>query len=168
MWARGKLLIERRSTLLHLRGVFISPVIVSAFAIFLFGVLSPSVSASAVEMYYSMGQKYMEEGNFDVAALAFEKVVALAPDWPEAHNALGEAYVQLLRFEDAVTEFDKALELRQDYTRAKINRRRTMMSVQRYEPMKGPRLNRWHKLAILGGITAAITLISALAIYFSS
>jgi len=168
MWDREKLLIECKSTLPHLRRVFVSSAIVFASAISLLVVSSSSVSASAAEMYYSMGQKYMEEGNFDVAALAFEKVVALVTDWPEAHNALGEAYVQLLRFEDAVAEFDKALELRHNYTRAEINRRRTMMSVQRYEPMKGPRLSHWHKLAILGGITAAITLISALAIYLSS
>jgi tetratricopeptide (TPR) repeat protein len=99
---------------------------------------------------------------------AFEKAVELSPDWPEARNALGEAYVQLLRFEDAVAEFDKALELKHDYARAKINRRRTMMSVERYKPVEGSRLNRWHKFAILGGITAAITLISALALYLSS
>jgi len=119
-------------------------------------------------MYYSMGQKYMEEGDFDIAILAFEKAVELAPDWPEAHNALGEAYVQLLKFEDAVSEFDKALELRNDYTQANVNRRRAMMSVERYEPMKGSRLNRWHKFAILGGLTAAIALIAALVVYSSS
>jgi tetratricopeptide (TPR) repeat protein len=139
-----------------------------AFAGALLGALSSLAFASGAEMYCYMGQEYMEEGNFDMAALAFEKAVELAPDWPEAHNALGEAYVQLLRFRDAIAEFDRALELRQDYPQARANRRRTMMSVQRYEPMRGSRLSRWHKYAILGGLTAAITVVSALIVYLSS
>lgn len=137
------------------------------FAIFLLSI-SSSASASSAEMYYSIGQKYMEKSDFDMAALAFEKAVELAPGWPEVHNALGEAYVQLLRFEDAVAQFDKAIELKQDYAQAKVNRRRTMMSVERYKPMRGSRLSRWHKFAILAGITAVITLVSALVVYFSS
>jgi tetratricopeptide (TPR) repeat protein len=137
------------------------------FAIFLFSIPS-SASDSTAEMYYSMGQKYMEKSDFDMAILAFERAVELAVGWPEAHNALGEAYVQLLRFEDALAQFDKALELRQDYTQAKMNRRRTMTSVERYKPMKGSRLSRWHKFAILAGITAVITLVSALVVYLSS
>lgn len=153
---------------LHPTRASVASAMVFTFAIALLGASSSPASASGAEMYYSMGQGYMEKGDFDIAALAFEKAVELAPDWPEAYNALGEAYVQLLRFEDAVAEFDKALELRHDYTQAKINRRRTMMSVERYEPMKGSKLNRWHKVAILSGITVAITLISALVVHLSS
>ena len=136
-------------------------------AIFLSALPSPA-SASSAETYYSIGQNYMEKGNFDMAALGFEKAVELAPDWPEAHNALGEAYVQLLRFRDAVDQFDKAIELKPDYNEAKLNRRRTMMSVERYEPMEKSRLSRWHKVAILGGVTAAIALISALVVHLVS
>ena len=138
------------------------------FAIALFGATSSPASASASEMYYSMGHKYIEEGKFDVAVLAFEKAVDLSPDWSEAHNALGEAYVLLLRFKDALAEFDKALKLKPNYTQAEINHRRTTMSVERYEPMKGSRLSRWHKAAILGSITAVIVLVSALVIHASS
>jgi len=137
------------------------------FATFFSTLPSPAYSSSA-ETYYSIGQKYMEEGNFDMAALGFAKAVELAPDWPEAHNALGEAYVQILRFRDAVEHFDKAVELKPDYNKAKLNRRRTMMSVERYEPMEKSRLNRWHKVAILGGVTVAIAFISALVVHLIS
>jgi lipoprotein NlpI len=150
------------------RRASVASAIVSAFAIALLGTPSSRASASGAEMYYSMGQEYMEKGNFDMAALAFKKAVELAPDWPEAHNALGEAYVRLLSFEEAAAEFDKALELRQEYARAEINRRRTMMAVERYEPMRGSRLARWQKFAILGGITIAITLTGMLVVHFSS
>jgi len=149
---------------LNLRRAFV----IFAFVVTFLSASSSLASGSSAEMYYSMGQKYMEKGKFDMATLAFEKAVELSPDWPEARNALGEAYVQLLRFEDAVAEFDKAIELRQDYTQAKINRRRTMMSVQRYEPMRGSKLSSWHRFAILGGIVGVIVFISALAVYLSS
>jgi len=159
MWVQGRSR-SRRS--------LIVPFMVFAFVIGLLGTLFSSASASTAEMYYSMGQSYIENSSFDMAALALEKAVELAPDWPEAHNVLGESYVQLFRFEDALSEFDKALELKSDYTRAKINRQRTMMSIKRYEPVKGSRLSRWHKFAILGGLTAAITLVAALIVYSSS
>ena len=110
----------------------------------------------------------MVKGNFELAVLALGKTVELAPDWPEARNVLGEAYVQLLRFADGLAQFDKALELKKDYTRAKINRRRTMQSIKRYEPVSGSQLSRWHKFAILGGATVAITLAIALVAHFSS
>lgn len=152
----------------HSENTAITSIMVLAFVIAFPGILPSSVSASVAEMYYSMGQEYMGKSNFDMAALAFEKAVELAPEWPEARNALGEAYVQILRFEDAVAQFDKAVELKSDYTRAKINRRRTMMSVERYKPVKGSRLNRWHKASILGGITIAIAAVIALVVYLSS
>jgi lipoprotein NlpI len=152
---------------LYPESIFAGLGMVFIFAIFLLSI-SSSASDSSAEMYYSMGQEYMEKSEFDMAVLAFERAVDLASGWPEAHNALGEAYIQLLRFEDALVQFDKALELKKDYTQAKINRRRTMTSVERYKPMRGSRLSRWHKFAILAGITAVITLVSALVVYLSS
>ena len=153
---------------LHPRNVLVELAIVLTFSIALFSTSSSLASSSTAQMYYSMGQEYMVKGDFDLAVLALGKTVELAPDWPEAHNALGEAYVQLLRFADGLAEFDRALELKQDYTRAKINRRRTMLSVERYEPVSGSRLGLWHKFAILGGLTAVITLAIALVAHFSS
>lgn len=157
MWNRKKLHLNR--------SVFTSGIIIVFVAIF--SGISP-VSADSAEMYYSMGQEYMEKGDFDMAVIAFEKTVELSPNSPEAHNALGEAYVKLLRFEDAAAEFDNALELKQDYSQAERNRRRTAIAVERYEPVKGSRLKRWHKVAILGGITAVIALVSALIVQSAS
>lgn len=156
MWNREK--IQPKNAIL-------SWAIILAVASILPGIVSSPVSAASAEMYYSIGQKYATQGNFDMAVVAFEKAVKLSPGWPEAHNALGEAYVKLLRFEEAVAEFDRALNLKPDYTQAERNRRSATRSVQRYEPMKGSRLKRWHKVAIIGGITAAIALISALVVH---
>ena len=125
-------------------------------------VFPPSAPAASAEMYLSMGQGYMSKGNFDMAVHAFEKAVELSPDWPEAHNALGESYIKLLRFEDAVAEFDRALELKPGYSQAEKNRRSAMTAVKQYRPVKASRLRTWHKFAIIGGVTAAIAVISAL------
>jgi len=150
---------------LHLRSAIFVSTIVLTFIVVLPGASSSPAPSANAEMYYSMGQRYAAEDDFDMAILAFEKAVGSSPDWPEAHNALGEAYIKLLRFEDALAEFDKALELKEDYIQADMNRRRTMIAVKQYKPMEGSRLKRWHKVAILGGITATIAVISALIIY---
>ncbi|MFC1714224.1 tetratricopeptide repeat protein [Candidatus Poribacteria bacterium] len=150
---------------LHPRGAVFTLVIILAFVVILPGVSSSPAPSASAELYYSMGQKYAAEESFEMAVIAFEKAVGVAQDWPEAHNALGESYVKLLRFEDALAEFDRALELKPDYPQADKNRRRAMISVERYEPMEGSKLKRWHKVSILGGITAAIALVSALIIY---
>ena len=150
---------------LHPGSDILALVIVIGFVVALPGVSSSSDPSASAELYYSMGQKYAEKEDFDMAVLAFEKVVGLSPDWPEAHNALGEAYVKLLRFKDALAEFDRTLELRPDYPEADKNRRRAMISVERYEPMEGSRLRRWHKVTILGGVTAVIALVAALIVY---
>jgi len=150
---------------LNRKAAAVDSVMVLAFAIaFLSLTLSPAFAFDA-ETYYSMGQKYVEKGNFDMAVLAFEKAVELAPDWAEAHNALGEIYVELLRFENAVAEFDKAIRLKSDYTQAKLNRRRTMMSLERYKPMEGSRLSNRQRITILGAVTAAIAVIAALIVH---
>lgn len=141
---------------LPLKELFI--VLATAFVLAVAFLTVPSLPAfaSAAEMYYSLGQEYMKNGKFDLAALSLKKAVELSPDWPEAHNALGEAYFRLLRFEDARVEFDKAIELKPDYTQAKLNRNRTIRAIERYEPVKGFKLKLWHRLAIVSGIAIAV------------
>jgi len=111
---------------------------------------------SATELYYSMGQKYIDQGDFELAVLSLKKAVTAKPDWAEAHNTLGMAYYQLFRFEEAITEFDKAIQLKAYYTEAKINRNRAMRSLERYAPVNRG-LGLWAKLAIVFGIAVAIT-----------
>jgi len=112
--------------------------------------------SETAEMYYSLGQKYMSDGKFDMAALSLKKAVELAPDWAEAHNALGMSYFQLFKFDEAIAQFDKAIELKPYYTEAKINRNRTKNAVERYEPMKGFKIKTWHKLTVISIVVAAI------------
>jgi tetratricopeptide (TPR) repeat protein len=45
------------------------------------------------------------------AARAFEKAVAIKPQWPEAWNALGFNYLDLKRYDSAVAAFQRCIEL---------------------------------------------------------
>lgn len=112
---------------------------------------------SSAELYYSMGQKYIDQGNFDLAVLSLKKAIEFSPDWAEAHNLLGSAYYQLFKFNEAISEFDKAIQLKSYYTEAKINRNRAIRSLERYEPVESG-MSSWKKIAIvLGIVVTAIT-----------
>lgn len=124
--------------------------------------ISPFSFAQSAEMYYSLGQKYMEEGNFDMASLSLKKAVELSPDWAEAHNALGMAYFQLFKFDNAIAQFNKAIELKPDYTEAKINRNRAKNAVERYTPVKTAKIKLWSKIAIVISAIAVIVVTSML------
>lgn len=130
--------------------------------------ISQALSASTEEMYYSLGQEYMQKRNFELAILSFKKAVEQSPDWAEAHNALGEAYFLLFKYDEALREFDKAIELKSDYTLAKINRNRTLRAIERYEPVKGFKPKLWHKIALLSGIMAVLVVISLITINYQN
>lgn len=121
-----------------------------------------ALSQSSAEMYYSLGQKYMEQGKFGLAVLSFKKAVELSPDWAEAYNSLGMAYYQLFEFDDAIKQFEKAIELNPYYTEAKINKNRALRSIDRYKPVKGG-FKLWHRLAIISGVLV-ISFVSVLLI----
>jgi lipoprotein NlpI len=130
--------------------------ILYAISVAIFLSISLLSFAETAEMYYSLGQKYMSDGKFDMAALSLEKAVELAPDWAEAHNALGMSYFQLFKFDEAIAQFDKAIAMKPYYTEAKINRNRTKNAVERYEPVKGFKIKTWHKLTVISIVVAAI------------
>jgi len=121
-----------------------------------------ALSQSSAEMYYALGQKYMEQGKFSLAVLSLKKAVELSPDWAEAHNSLGMAYYQLFEFDNAIEQFDKAIELNPYYTEAKINKNRTLRSIDRYKPVKDTRLKLWHKFAIVSGILTVVAVTALL------
>ena len=140
-------------------------IIILALPIAYLAIVSPQILASTAEVYYSMGQAYMEQGKYDMAILALNKAVESSPDWAEAYNALGEAYVKLLKFDKALAQFNKAIELKPNYTEAKINQQRTTMSLDRYKPAKGSKFNPWQRFIILGLITVAIAATAAFIVY---
>lgn len=137
--------------------IYIIILMVSAF----FGLSATDLLSdnSSAEFYYSMGQKYIEQGNFDLAVLSLKKAVELSPDWAEVHNLLGTAYYQLFKFNEAISEFDKAVQLKPYYTEAKINRNRAIRSLERYEPVERG-MSSWKKIAIVLGVVITATTIT--------
>ena len=130
--------------------------------------IQQTLLASTGEMYYSLGQEYMQKKNYELAILSFSKAVEQDPNWAEAHNALGEAYFFLFKYDEALKEFDKAIELKNDYTLAKINRNRTLRAIDRYEPVKGFKPKLWHKIAVVSGIVAGLAVVSLIALNYYS
>jgi serine/threonine-protein kinase len=61
--------------------------------------------------YQDVGSFYIDAANYHEAAAQFEKMVALAPNEPDAHYALGTAYSDLARYPEAEREFRFALRL---------------------------------------------------------
>ncbi|HEY8421091.1 MAG TPA: tetratricopeptide repeat protein, partial [Thermoclostridium sp.] len=61
---------------------------------------SGSVSAR-VKKQIDLGTKYLLEGNYQEAVLAFEKVIRIDPKNVDARLGLAEAYIALDRTEDA-------------------------------------------------------------------
>ncbi len=135
-----------------------------AFVIF----IQQALIASTGEMYYSLGQEYMQKRNYELAVLSFKKAIEQDPVWAEAHNALGEAYFFLLKYDEALKEFDKAIELKSDYTLAKINRNRTLRAIDRYEPVKSFKPKLWHKIVVVSGIVAGLAVLSLIALNYYS
>ena len=61
--------------------------------------------------WFGLGLAEHSLGHFRSAALAFEKVLNLKPDYAEAHNNLADSYLRLGKIEDAVREARAAIRL---------------------------------------------------------
>jgi len=75
------------------------------------------------EGYYLLGLAYQEQENIPKAVETYEKLLAISPDFKEAHYNLG--YINLVYindFETAIRYFTKAITLDPKYTDAYFNR----------------------------------------------
>ncbi|MFL5340278.1 MAG: tetratricopeptide repeat protein, partial [Gemmataceae bacterium] len=70
------------------------------------------------EAWCLLGAACRDRQEFDEAAKAYRKALALTPDAPNIHNSLGIVYAVWRRFADAEVCFQRALELKPDYARA--------------------------------------------------
>ncbi len=64
---------------------------------------------------------------------AFDKAIAVRPDYPEAWNARGIALAELDEPADALESYDRAVALRQDYAEAHASRSSVLRSLDRPE-----------------------------------
>ena len=68
-----------------------------------------------------IGNAYMVQGKFGNAQVAFERAVALNPNYAEAYNNLGEALGELKQYPRAIEAFTKAISLDPTLLKAKYN-----------------------------------------------
>jgi tetratricopeptide (TPR) repeat protein len=68
-------------------------------------------AASTIDELFAKGESLILEKKFNEAIIAFDKVIDISPDYPNAYYNRGRAYRMLNRFEQAIKDFNKAIEL---------------------------------------------------------
>lgn len=67
--------------------------------------------AHDLERMYQLGRKYQEEAQFSEAITTYENILAINPNYAEAHNGLGVIYAIQGKFEPALQHLQKAVSL---------------------------------------------------------
>jgi lipoprotein NlpI len=80
------------------------------------------LSPKLFSIWFNMATAFHGERNFAAAVRAMDKVLALTPDDPVAHNERGVLLAELGRREDALSEYAAAIALKPDYPEAYYNR----------------------------------------------
>ena len=73
---------------------------------------APADKNAAIEAHFSAAQQAQRERDYATAEREYEAVIALAPDFAEAHMNLGLVYQLQDRSTDAMTEFRRALKIK--------------------------------------------------------
>jgi tetratricopeptide (TPR) repeat protein len=83
----------------------------------------PAASADAMRAatYQNLGTALQTSGRLDDAATAFERALALDPDYAPAYNGLGSVRRQQGRPDEAISQFEAALHLAPDFDDARFN-----------------------------------------------
>lgn len=69
----------------------------------------------------SVGEAYMQEGNYTAALRELLKAEELTPDDADLHNDLGLVYMAKEKLDLAIRHFNRALSIKPDYTAARNN-----------------------------------------------
>jgi Tfp pilus assembly protein PilF len=67
--------------------------------------------ARDLEKMYQLGRSYQDEAQFPEAITAYENILAIDPNYAEAHNGLGVIYSIQGKFEPALQHLQKAVAL---------------------------------------------------------
>jgi tetratricopeptide (TPR) repeat protein len=83
----------------------------------------PAASADAMRAatYQNLGTTLQESGRVDEAVEAFQRALALEPDYAPAHNSLGSVLRQQGRHDEAIAQLESALRLQPDFDAARFN-----------------------------------------------
>ena len=84
-------------------------------------VLSSNSPKTAALAQLKIGNVYMAQQRFDLAAASFQRTISFDPDYALAHNNLGEALGELRQYNSALQAFSKAIALDPKLLRARYN-----------------------------------------------
>jgi tetratricopeptide (TPR) repeat protein len=114
-------LIRTASRISSRSWIFFAPLILLAIpSVHLTGQSAPAAADKnvAIEGHFSAAQQAQRENDYAAAEQEYEVVIALAPDFAEAHMNLGLVYQLQDRSTDAMTEFRRALKIKPGLTGA--------------------------------------------------
>ena len=84
------------------------------------GSVAPAQTSLDPAEHFRRAQQAMEARDYETAALAWQSVIALLPDLPEARSNLGLVYHLQRNYEDAITQFQEALRQNPKLLAAKV------------------------------------------------
>jgi tetratricopeptide (TPR) repeat protein len=92
--------------------------VITAIVLIIIGavVFNSTSSASQIKKYMTLGNKYLKEGKYEEAILAFNKVIEIEPKNIEARLELADAYIATNKFEDAEKVLREALNINKTRT----------------------------------------------------
>ena len=101
------------------------------------GGYSPSQSertqpSTTAETHHNNGNKYYEQGQYQLAIEEHNQAIALDPNYIDAYINRGLAYSQLGDYNQAIADYSKAIELNSSYTDAYNNRGVAYYNLQQY------------------------------------
>ncbi|MGQ4650151.1 tetratricopeptide repeat protein [Lyngbya aestuarii] len=88
-------------------------------------------SANATDLY-NRGETLLELKRYQAALDAYDKAVAIRPEYAEAWHGQGNTLSSLKRYEEALDAYDKAIQIQPDYFAAWKGRGKTLENLQRY------------------------------------
>jgi tetratricopeptide (TPR) repeat protein len=71
--------------------------------------------------YYSLGEIYRKNGQYEEAEEAFKTFIKVFPDFPEVHNLLAIVYAAQRQFDKAVKELEGEIEVNPYHALAHLN-----------------------------------------------
>jgi tetratricopeptide (TPR) repeat protein len=90
-------------------------------------------SRSHAEIYYEIGNVYLQEGALDRAIEEYGRAIELNPNYAEAFNSRGMAYGLKGQNDQAISDFDKAIKLNPKDFAALSNRGNAFNAEGRYD-----------------------------------
>ncbi len=93
----------------------------------------PQALNREAKAHYNRGVALHERRRYDEALAAYERAIALKPDFVEALNNRGNILSELVRLDEALASYDRALALRPDFAESLDNRGVALYDLRRFD-----------------------------------